>query len=300
MAFWWASQGKNHPIAIQQGSLWTCPWFDGRIPTDRALIKDIQPGDVVFHYQGPFLRAVSTALTQWQTAPRPEGYPKKRDEDSDTGWLVTVKPLVTGLEIDRSRIAELLPHGSPGPLDERGLPQQKYLSALTEAQGHTLLAELDAVIADTVSTDIELVGSDAETIYGAGFTDAASVGSTRIEQAALRAFLADGRSQAACALCGRILPMSMLVAAHIKPRSKCTDQERRNFSAVAILACVLGCDALFERGYIAVDESGTIVPGRAADTDAIGDAVARLVGNTTTRFDTHTAPMFAGHRELIG
>ena len=48
----------------------------------------------------------------------------------------------------------------------------------------------------------------------------------RIEQGLLRALLFGGKSQAQCALCHKELPTDLLVTAHIKPRSKCTTQER--------------------------------------------------------------------------
>lgn len=67
----------------------------------------------------------------------------------------------------------------------------------------------------------------------------------RKEQAALRSLLAGGRDLAACALCGQEYPMQFLVAAHVKKRSLCSDEERRDLRHVAMLACVFGCDALY-------------------------------------------------------
>jgi predicted restriction endonuclease len=44
-----------------------------------------------------------------------------------------------------------------------------------------------------------------------------------------------------------------LVAAHIKPRARCSDAERRDLSNVVPM-CLFGCDAMFERGWLFIDE----------------------------------------------
>lgn len=295
MAFWWASQGKNHLVAIEQGSLWTCTWADGSLPTDRALIKKIHAGDIVFHYQGPFLRAISVAEGSFMPYPRPEGYPKGVDADPDDGWLVTVNPVIQGLEIHRSRVAELLPHGSPGPLDKNGSPQQKYLSRLTTLDGERLLTEVDladpAATADLPTNPTEADGEDRD-------TDATARVWSRIEQRGLRNYLLAGRAEASCGICGRLLPTALLVAGHIKPRMHCTNQERWNYRAVAMLNCLLGCDALFESGYIAVDDTGTIVTGRPTANRELSDAAASLIGSRCPAFNDERASAFQAHRHL--
>lgn len=60
-----------------------------------------------------------------------------------------------------------------------------------------------------------------------------------------------------------------------------------------MLACVLGCDALFEAGYIAVDDQGKIVAGRGAATEAVVAQVATLTGRRCPRHNELTAARFA-------
>ncbi|MDV7102064.1 hypothetical protein R4227_18560 [Gordonia amicalis] len=292
MAFWWASQGNNHEIAIDQGSLWTCPWWNGRVPIDRALIKEIQPGDTVFHYKGPSLRAVSVALTSWESWPRPAGYPAKGKDDPDDGWLVRVEPIITGLAIHRDRLAEIVPLGSPGPLNRFGGPQQKYLSAIDPSTGQALLSEIDVEVPK--SETVKVASSDDERMGGA--TDVAMTGTARVEQRALRTFLIGTQTEAQCGLCGRTLPTELLVAGHIKPRSQCSEVERWDFAAVAMLNCTLGCDALFERGYITVDGDGCVQSGRAATSAAVSDSVAALLGKKALAHNVARAAAFDWHR----
>lgn len=294
MAFWWASQGKNHPIAIEQGSLWTCRWANGSLPTDRALIKEVQVGDVVFHYQGPAMRAISVVTSPWRPYPRPDGYPKKAAADPDDGWLVEVSPVIKSLTIHRDRIAMLLPHGAPGPLDQNGTPQQKYLSRLAPEDGDRLLMEVDVADSSLTAELPAIVESNSEV---AG-TDSAARVWLRIEQRGLRKYLLGDQLEAACGLCGQVVPVSLLVAGHIKPRAACTDQERWDYPAVAMLTCLFGCDALFEHGYITVDDDGLIVEGRTTENRSLSVAIARLLGSSCPAFNRVRAHAFRAHREI--
>ena len=52
-----------------------------------------------------------------------------------------------------------------------------------------------------------------------------------------------------CAFAIETLPTNLLVAAHIKPRSKCSTSERKNPNVVMPL-CKIGCDDFFEKGYL--------------------------------------------------
>src|SRR5208283_1920099 len=68
-----------------------------------------------------------------------------------------------------------------------------------------------------------------------------------------------------CSLCGKLLPVELLVAAHIKPRSECLRRERLDAQNVVFGVCMLGCDALYERGFIAV------LPGGKIYTSSVGN-----------------------------
>jgi len=72
----------------------------------------------------------------------------------------------------------------------------------------------------------------------------------RCEQGLLRKLYFGGQSEGQCAFCGRAFPVDFLVAAHIKKRADCSDEEKRDAQGNVIPACRFGCDELFERGYI--------------------------------------------------
>jgi hypothetical protein len=72
----------------------------------------------------------------------------------------------------------------------------------------------------------------------------------RCEQGLLRRLYFGERSEGRCDFCGRVFPVEFLVAAHIKKRADCSDEEKRDAASNIIPACRFGCDELFERGYI--------------------------------------------------
>src|SRR5699024_2476589 len=136
---------------------------------------------------------------------------------------------------------------------------------------------------------------DRDLVWAGAHTSVVREALARREQAALRELLLDDRKVASCDLCGRELPAELLVAAHIVPRHRLTDDERRDLGRIAMLACSLGCDALFERGYIAVDSSGTVQALSDAKNAELSEFVQAIDGRRCTAHAPATARRFADH-----
>ncbi len=132
----------------------------------------------------------------------------------------------------------------------------------------------------------------------AGQTDAKTERKVRREQRLLREALGLGSGEHACTLCGRVYPDRFLVAAHIKKRSECTQAERTDIPAIAMIACAFGCDALFEHGYVFVNADGTIKPTKRAEASDghLRIAVGALNGRKVNAFNAESAPYFGWHR----
>lgn len=155
------------------------------------------------------------------------------------------------------------------------------------------LLEIDAVISpkDSGSSaiDIPLFDGDLDRKYQRA---------SRREQSYLRTILlGKNLAQAKCALCGRVLPVRLLWASHIKSRSKCSDAEKLDIPNIAMLACVLGCDALFEYGYVGVDASGVVRVSNALE--GAGEAAAYLWGRKCEAFTPARAKYFEWHWNTI-
>lgn len=293
-AYWWVSQSYNFTLAIKQQTLWSLP-IKGRAVPDRQLLLRMRPGDVVLHYANKYLRAVSVVREPWRPAPRPEGY-RPHPGDGNDGWLVELEVQTTGLSLHFHDIAALIPAGAPGPLDKNGKPRRIYLTELSEAEALALLKSAAAPI-PPVSGQEGLLGLP-DSYWDDRDTDSEAITRIRAEQTQLRRHLLHGRIAAPCALCGRVMPDRLLIAAHIAPRRLLSDTERRDFTSVAMLTCVTGCDALFEWGYVVVDDDGLVTASRPAETEALRKAVSRLVGRRCTAHDERTSTRFEQHRHL--
>ncbi|NVM98968.1 hypothetical protein [Arthrobacter sp. SDTb3-6] len=295
MQYWWASHGRNYEQAITEGTLWNCPGPGGVLPGDRVHLKEMRRGDVVFNYFGPYVRAVSVVTEEWQEAPRPGGYEEQLGEGAD-GWLVRTTPLAEGLRVHRDRAAELVAVRNPGPLNAAGKPRQRYITALSEEEGQALLEECGVTAPQSSAGSLRgLPGS----VWGADEPDEQTLTTIRLEQGYLRKNLLRGRLKAPCAICGEELPARLLIAGYIKPRPNTSEAERLDFAASAMLTCALGCDALYEWGYVVVDAGGTIRAGQPAETERIANAVKALVRRHCAAFNEHTAACFAENERLM-
>ncbi|WP_433495492.1 hypothetical protein ACQP26_09535 [Micromonospora sp. CA-248089] len=122
--------------------------------------------------------------------------------------------------------------------------------------------------------------------------------SHRGEQALLRQCLLGSATEAACAICGETYPVRFLRAAHIKKRSVCMEQEARDLDHIAMPACLFGCDALFEAGYIAVDPTGhVIVTDEPGHPPGLREKLGKLAGQRVEAHTASSAAYFAWHRD---
>lgn len=292
MTFWYAIQAKNYDEVIEDGGLWTSPRANGvKLEAGRENIFRLGPGDIVFHHARSCLRAVSVVTDSWVDWPRGPAYPTPEGE-GDEGWLVRTRPLEIGFELRFEDVAQLIELGAPGPFTQQGHPQRKkFISQLSDDDGTRLLDHLGLEYLHE-----GLYGRPATEWLG-GETDAPSISTIRKEQSSLRRYLLGGRTIAQCSLCQAELPDRFLIAGHIKPRALCSEEERRDYRA-AMLVCNLGCDALFEWGYVVVGDDGRIEPGISAETEAVRGAVDALAGRRCSAYDEETAPRFEFHRQL--
>jgi len=74
----------------------------------------------------------------------------------------------------------------------------------------------------------------------------------RREQAFLRKYLFNVEKHKHCAICGKEYPVNLMVAGHIKKRSRCTLNEKLDYKNIVMPICKFGCDELYEKGYISV------------------------------------------------
>jgi hypothetical protein len=117
----------------------------------------------------------------------------------------------------------------------------------------------------------------------------------RVELSRLRRERLGRAAFAQCELCGRHLPVELLRVTRIKRLSACTVPERLDL-ANSVVLCELGCDTLFEHGYVHVDEQGGVQRSNRLQTPDLLDFAASVVGRRFAAHGPENARYFEHHR----
>ncbi|MGO4878936.1 hypothetical protein ACEN2P_20205 [Pedobacter psychrotolerans] len=127
-------------------------------------------------------------------------------------------------------------------------------------------------------------------------TDGFRPATVRFEQFLLRSILFFGMRECNCAICGRTFPIGFLVAAHIHKRSHCTHAQRKDPNIV-MPACAFGCDMLFEKGIICVDETGLVsVNTKKLMGIEVSKHLSLCLGRTCSHHNPQSQGYFGLHR----
>jgi hypothetical protein len=117
----------------------------------------------------------------------------------------------------------------------------------------------------------------------------------RIEQSFLRSKLFRDNKYAECCICGELMPVQLLVCAHIKKRAICSDEEKRDFNNVVVAMCRLGCDELYERGYISVKNGKVISLPSGPLLKKVQDYIDNITGKHVSAYDSGSKQYFDWH-----
>lgn len=128
-------------------------------------------------------------------------------------------------------------------------------------------------------------------------TDKKSISHSRVEQGYLRKLLFGRKLYDNCACCGKSFPTQFLTTAHIKKRSYCSKEERLN-PHIVFPMCNFGCDELYEKGFISVDDNGKFFQKRHSLSNTIQDYIQSIIGNVCKYYSEESADFFKWHREL--
>ncbi|WP_252975579.1 hypothetical protein [Janibacter melonis] len=203
------------------------------------------------------------------------------------GWVVLVRVEDSTIVIPGAEVANTLTRRT-ATLDKNGQPNRRYLSELSASDAYKLLQAAHQPVLEEETIAGRPI---SEFLDPSDPTDSVRWGKYRAEQRILRSLLL-AESRSALRFMREPPPSAVLVAAHIKPRRDCTEAERKDFANVAMLLCALGCDALFEWGYIKVDPQGVIRRGTRTRNAYLADRVATLDGRRCRKHSKVTAAYF--------
>ena len=250
---WWVNQSSRSGPAINE-IVWAPTASKARrsIPQHWKNMEFVDAGDTIFHYTAQHVVGVSTATGRGRPTPKP--YVDRSDEDwVEEGLQIPLEYQPLDAPVAKRDIpldVRLRARTPAGPFDKNGDISQGYLFPVGAELQETLQG-----LAGIASQDVEELIEEELAVEGP--TDVERVTYSRAEQRALRKLLLRGRDQAECGLCGQATNAKYLVAAHIKPRRDCTEEERRDPN-IAMLACLMGCDAAFENGDLRVFGNGAM------------------------------------------
>lgn len=300
-AFWWVNQGETYEEAKPLGTLWS-PLENKRSGTEWHWdsMESASVGDVVFHYSNGYLRGVSKILVESRKAAitiRGSGQwgefgRELRVDLTEFDYPIALEELPISLRVGHE--------SKTAPFDANGKVKQGYFFPLPTDVAVKIL-ELANLYAPSVELTSNLDVSDddreLEPLFFAN-TDGTIQSTVRKEQSSLRDGLFKGKKTIACGICGNEFPSEFIHAAHIKKRSVCSHEERLDRNVV-MPACLFGCDALFERGLITVDDDGLIASGKASQlTDELILSIDARVGKLAVSFNEKNAKYFKWHRNF--
>ncbi|WP_406359378.1 hypothetical protein OID55_41190 [Streptomyces sp. NBC_00715] len=260
----------------------------GKNDANLSRIKKMHPGDWVFFSGDKRIYFGGTIALKWRNkelATRLWG----TDPAGSTWEYMYALSGTRGFDIPIEEIRTLLSWN----------PKRNIMgiSVLHEGESDALqtLLTLDASAAalepvDTAQEEAAVAAFDGE-------LERTAQRAQRGEQSALKRRLLQGAT-GQCALCGRALPGTFLIAAHIKKRAMCSDEEKRDLANIAMLACTFGCDAVYEHGYVCVGTDGAIqASSLAAEIPEVEAYIQqKLAGRTVTWWTPSREPYYQWHR----
>ncbi|MEV4161416.1 hypothetical protein [Nonomuraea dietziae] len=255
-------------------------------------IRNLRRGDHVFFY-GDYHLYLSGLVTHRfhneALAERLWG----RDHKEQTWEYMYALDELRGCQIPIVEVREALPTVT----SHRWFVQSPIVVDGIGADNLINLAQLDISAAPPIESSQPPADDAADIPSFTGALEREALRAARGEQERLKRHLLPGQT-GVCVLCGRTLDRGLLVAAHIKKRMHCSDDERRDLANIAMLNCILGCDALYENGYIGVGPGGEIlISGAALNGPGVAEHVDMfLKGRTTPWWSEEREKYFAWHR----
>jgi hypothetical protein len=284
--FWWVNQNQTYRHEVRGGYLWSPkrkvnhaanPFYD--------FMREVSPGDVVFSFADALVRAIGIAASHAYEAPKPLEFGQAGAYWDKIGWRVDVRFSELRLPIKPSSHMDVLKPLLPdryAPLRENGAGLQSvYLTRVPERMAAALVDLLGAEARDMVlgyrvaeeapiTSAIGLVEWEEHELYEVQ-TDSTLPETDR--QAIVLARRGQGlfkkrvmRIERACRITG-VNREEHLRASHCKPWRDATNEERLDGENGLLLTPSI--DHLFDRGFIAFEDSGQVIVSPVAHRQSL-------------------------------
>src|SRR5689334_4713083 len=90
---------------------------------------------------------------------------------------------------------------------------------------------------------------------------------------------------------GAVFPQASWLRS-LKPRSECSHRERLDLRNIVFTVCLLGCDALYERGLISVRTGGNLCANKSCDHSGLRNVLNALAKRRCSTWAVSKASYF--------
>jgi hypothetical protein len=322
MDFWWVNQNQTFRQELEGGYLWSPKRkADGRRNPFYEFMRVVKPGDLVFSFEGTYIRAMGVVQSFAHSIPKPTEFGGVGANWNQTGWQVdvryhrfehTIRP-----QDEMDSIAPVLPQRY-SPLQRSGRGNQgvyltrvnprlaQVLIALIGDEATNLVRMLGQVNEPMQPTDEQVIADDAtfEDLVEQRIQDSSEITETerksvilaRRGQGLFRARVS--RIEPRCRIT-HVDRMEFLRASHIKPWSQCgTNAERLNGHNGLLLTPNI--DHLFDRGFISFDDGGGVLVSPVANEASLERMGVDLSDHSTTgMFSAEQRSFMEYHRDAV-
>lgn len=277
MRYWWVNQNQTYEQETRGGYLWS----PKRKANDHCnpfyeFMREVAPGDVIFSFQGTFIRAVGIAQSYCYECPKPVEFGSAGPNWSAIGWKIDARFTEIGSPVrpadHMQRLAPLLPERyAPLRPDGRGL-QSVYLAALDSAFAEFLLYLLGEDARQVARANVAEDRADPVRSPADGQVEweeylVQTIQQKPIEETEKSALILARRGQGVfkqrvrsierrCRLTG-VDRIEHLRASHCKPWRDSDDGERLDGENGLLLTPSI--DHLFDRGFISFENNGRLL-----------------------------------------
>ena len=276
MRYWWVNQNQTFKQERSGGYLWSPKRkSDGNRNPFYEFMRELAPGDIVFSFEGTYIRAISMVNSYCYECPKPIEFGGAGPNWDDIGWKVDVHYIDL---INQIRPAEHMEIINPA------LPA-KYSPLLSDGHGQRGVY-LTVVSESLMQILINLIGREAREIVNMAFInddigqygesliqwedhlqkvieDDGDLNSTQKEQIILARkgqgqFRKNVQILERCCRITKVDRPEHLRASHCKPWRDCKSADERLNGENGLLLTP-SIDHLFDRGFISFEDNGFLL-----------------------------------------
>lgn len=306
--YWWVNQNRSHKQEISGGYMWSPKLKrDGKQSPFYNFMCDVRPGDILYSYYGKKIRSIGIIQSQSYSYEKPSEIQSDWNRD---GWKVNVEYSSLENPIDIKDHIEHLRNFLPEkyhPFREDGRGLERYLTIvpfeLSNEINKIILSEFEIILKRSnrigiiKETEKELIENEEikkiQINNNINKTEKESLIKSRVGQGKFRKDVISLHKEC---FFTKIKNPKLLRSSHLKPWSKCNNNERLNpYNGLPLTPSY---DLLLDQGYISFDKDGKLLISDLLSDHEKETLLLNQVNKTLT-INSHNLEFINYHREKI-